>query len=228
MQLTDDDPLSPVDDEGAILAHQGNVAKENLLLLHIAQAFHASLGVLVINLEPDSHLERSRVGHAAFFALGLVILKLKPHGISALGAEVRRVFVIGTAEVTQHIARMKWVGDHHVAAVRTGGPQMIQALEITALALPVADGKINKLELRNVAEVSNRKHRRKDGLKAIIFALLGQLIHLQKALVAAALHFDQIRYLNRGRNLREVETAAKRTCFAGLVPVMVLFRHALS
>ena len=72
----------------------------------------------------------------------------------------------------------------------------MQALQVAALALPVADGEIDEVELRDIAKVGDGKDRGEDGLKAVVFALGGQLIHLQKALVGAALHFDQVRNLD--------------------------------
>ena len=128
-------------------AHQRNVAEEDLLLLHVAQALHAGLGVLVVDLQADGDLQRRGVGHAALFALRLVVLQLQADRVAALGAEVGGVLVIGAAEAAQHVARMEGVGDHHVAAVGAGGAQMVQPLQVAALALPVADGEVDELEL---------------------------------------------------------------------------------
>ena len=98
-------------------AHQRDVAEEDFLLLHVAQALDAGLGVLVVDLEADGDLERGGVGHAALFALGLVVLQLQADGVAALGAEVGGVLVVGAAERAEHVARVEGVGDDHVAAV---------------------------------------------------------------------------------------------------------------
>ena len=85
--------------------HQRNVAEEDFLLLHVAQGLDAGLRVLVVDLEANGDLERRGVGHAALFALRLVVLQLQADGVAALGAEVRGVLVVGAAEVAKHVAR---------------------------------------------------------------------------------------------------------------------------
>jgi hypothetical protein len=77
MELRDDDALGTVDDESAVLRHQGDVAEEDLLLLDVADGLGAGLGILVVDGEADGDLERSGVGHAALFALCLVVLQLQ-------------------------------------------------------------------------------------------------------------------------------------------------------
>ena len=127
--------------------HQRNVAEEDFLLLDVAEALDAGLRILVVDGEADGDLERSGVGHAALFALGLVILQLQANRVAALVAEVRGVLVVGSAEVAEHIARVKGIGDHHGAAVDAGGTQVMETLEVAALALPVADREVDELEL---------------------------------------------------------------------------------
>ena len=102
-----------------------------------------------------------------------------------------------------------------MAAVGAGRAQVVQTLQVAALALPVADGEVDELELRHVAEVGDGENRGEDGLKAVVLALLGELVHLQKALVAAALDFNQVRNLDGGGNLGKIEAAADRAHFAG-------------
>ena len=91
---------------------------------------------------------------------------------------------------------------------------MVQALEVAALALPVADGEVDELELGDVAEVGDREDGGEDGLQAVVLALLRELVHLQEALIAAALHFDEVRNLDGGWNLGKIKTAADRAHFA--------------
>ena len=178
MQLRDDDALGAVDDEGAVLAHQRNVAEEDLLLLHVAKALDTGLRVLIVDLQANRDLERGRVGHAALFTLGLVVLQLQAHRVAAFGAEIWSVLVVCSAEVAQHFARMEGVGDHHVAAAGAGRTQVIETFKVAALALPVADGEVDKLQLGDVAEVRNREHGGEDRLQTIVFALLRELVHL--------------------------------------------------
>ncbi len=147
VELRHDHALGAVDDEGAILRHQRNVAEEDFLLLDVADRLGAGLGILVVNGEAHRHLERGGVGHAALFALRLVVLQLQADRVAALVAEVRRVLVVGAALVAKHIAWMERVGNHHRAAMDAGGAEVMQALQMAAFALPVADGEIHKVEL---------------------------------------------------------------------------------
>ena len=147
VQLRNDHALGAVDDEGAVLGHQRNVAEEDFLLLDVADGLGAGLGVLVVDGEAHRHLERGGVGHAALFAFGLVVLQLQTDRVAALVAEVRGVLVVGAAFMAKHIAGMERVGDDHRAAAYAGGAEVMQSLEVTAFALPVADGEIHKVEL---------------------------------------------------------------------------------
>ncbi len=171
VQLRNDNALGAVHDEGAILRHQRNVAEEDFLLLDVANGLRAGLSVLVVDRQAHRDLERSRIGHAALFALCLIVLELQADRVAALVAEVRRVLVVGAALGAEHIARMKRVGDDHVAAIHAGGTQVMQSLQVAALALPVADGVINEVELRNIAEVGNGKDGCEDRLQTVVFTL---------------------------------------------------------
>src|SRR2546427_3480069 len=94
VQLADDHALCTIDDESSVFSHQRNVAEENLLLLDVADGAIAGLGVLLINGQPHSDLQRGGVGHTALFALADVILQLQADRITALVAEVRCVGVV--------------------------------------------------------------------------------------------------------------------------------------
>ena len=200
VQLADDHALGAVDDERAVLGHQRHVAEEHFLLLDVANGAVAGLGILLEDGEPHRDLERRGVGHAALLALAHVILQLQAHRVAALVAEVRSVRVVGAALRAQHIAGMKRIGDDRRTAVLASGPQVMQPFEVAALALPVADGVVHKLQLGDVAEVADREHRLKHGLQAGIVALAGQPVHLQKAFVGALLNLDQVRDLDGGWN----------------------------
>src|SRR5208282_46651 len=62
------------------------------------------------------------------------------------------------------------------------------------------------LKLRDVAEISDGEDRLEDGLQPGVVALAGQLVHLQKTLIAALLHFNQVRDLDGRRNLGKIES----------------------
>ena len=201
MELAHDHAFRAVDDEGAVLGHQRNVAEENFLLLDVADALVAALRIFVIDSQPDSDLQRRRVGHAALFALRHVILQLQPDRVTAFVAKIRGVGVISATFAAKHFAGVKRVGDNCVAATATGGAEVVESLEVPALALPVADGKVDKGQLGNIAKVRNGKYRLKNRLEAAVVALAGQLVHLQKTIIRAFLHFDQVWNLQRCRNL---------------------------
>jgi hypothetical protein len=63
------DPLGSVDDEGALLGHQGQLAEVDLLLPDLAYGLGLGLLVVVDDLEPQGDLERDREGHPAVVAL---------------------------------------------------------------------------------------------------------------------------------------------------------------
>src|SRR5208283_4278309 len=147
VQLADDDALGAVDNERAVLGHQRDVAEEDFLLFNVADGAVAGLGVLVEDGQPHGDLERRGVGHAALFALGHVVLQLQSNRVAAFVAEVGRVGVVGTALVAEHFAGMKGVGDDSGPAVLAGGAEVVQAFEVAALALPVTNRVIHKLQL---------------------------------------------------------------------------------
>ena len=161
MQLRNDHALGPVHDEGAVGRHQRNVAEEDFLLLDVADGLVAGLGVLVVDGQPDGDLERRGESHAALLTLLLVVLELQAHGVAALVAEVRRVLVVGAALLAEHVAGQEGIGNHHGPAMDAGRPQVVQALQVAALALPVADRIVHEVQLRDAPEVGNRKHRHK-------------------------------------------------------------------
>jgi len=210
VQLRNDHALGAIDDEGAVGRHEGNVAEENFLLLDVADGLVAGLGVLVVDGEADGDLERRGESHAAFFALLLVVLELQADGVAALVAEVGRVLVVSAALLAEHVAGQEGIGNHHCPAMDAGRAQVVQALQVAALALPVADRIVHEVQLRDAPEVGNGKHRHEYGLEPRVVALVGQLVHLQEPLVGAALHFDEVRNLGGSGNLGKIEPAANR------------------
>ena len=213
MQLADDHALGSINNEGAVLRHQRNVAEENFLLFNIANRTIAGLSVFVENRQAHRDLKRRGVSHAALFALSHVILQLQAHGIAALIAEVWSVRVVSAAFVAEHIARMKRVGDDSRSAILASGAQVMQALKVSALALPVADCIINELKLRDVAEIGDRKHRLKYRLQSAVVAFAGQAVHLQEALVGTLLYFNQVWNLDGCWNLGKIKTMTESVLF---------------
>src|ERR1039457_3208177 len=101
--------------------------------------------------------------------------------------------------VAKHVARMERIGADGRAAVPAGGAQIVQAFQIAALALPVADRIIDELQLADAAEIGNREYRTENRLQARIFPFVGKQVHLQETLVRILLNLDQVR--NRDRSL---------------------------
>ena len=100
---------------------------------------------------------------------------------------------------------------------------MVQPLQVAALALPVADGVVHEIQLRQPAEILNRKYRAEHRLQAGVFALGRQQIHLQKALVGHSLNLDQVRDLNRALDFGEIQPLA----FSHMMIAVSIF-HAMT
>ena len=208
MQLADDYALGPVNDKGAVIRHQRDIAEEDFLLLDVAHVLRAGVRVLVINRQADGDLERGGIGHAALLTLVYVVLELHAHGIAAFIAERGSVLVKRSALGADHVAGLIRIGDHGRAAIAAGGAEMVQPLQVAALAFPVSDGVVDEIELRKPAEVLNREHGREHRLQTRVFALRRKQIHLQEALIGHALHFDQVRDLDGALDLRKVQPLA--------------------
>ncbi len=207
MQLADDHALRSVDDERAVLRHQRDVAEEHFLLFDVANALVAGFRVLVVNGQADRDLERRGIGHAALFAFRHVVLQLQAHRVAALVAEVGRVGVVSAALAAEHVARMKRICDDGIAAIPTGCAKVVQSLQVPALALPVADGEIHKRQFGDVTEIGDGENRLKHRLQPAVVSFARQFVHLQEAVVRALLHLDQVRDLQRCRNLGKIETS---------------------
>ncbi len=201
VQLRNDHTLGSVHDKCAVRRHERNVAEKDFLLLDVLDGLVAGLRVFLIDCEAHGDLERSGEGHAPLFALLLVVLQLQAHRVAALVAEIGYVLVVGAALLAEHVAGKERIGNDHGAALHAGGAQMMQPFQVAALALPIADREVHKVQLRNAAEVGDRENRHKYRLQAGVVPLVGQLVHLQKALVRTPLHFDQVGDLGCGRNL---------------------------
>ena len=75
MHLRDDDALGAVDDEGAVVGHERNVAHVDILLLDVLDRLGAGLFVDIEHDQAQRHLERRGVGHAALAALVDVVFR---------------------------------------------------------------------------------------------------------------------------------------------------------
>ena len=75
VHLRDDDALGAVDDEGAVIGHERDVAHVDILLLDVLDRTRAGLLVDIEHDQPQRHLERRGIGHAALAALVDVVFR---------------------------------------------------------------------------------------------------------------------------------------------------------
>ena len=133
-----------------------------------------------------------------------VVLQLQRHRVTALVAERHHVLIEGSALGAKDFAHLERIGDDRVSAVFAGAAQVVEPFKASALALPVADGVIDEVELRNAAEIRDGEDGIKYGLQTHILPLRRQKIHLQEALIGAPLDLDQIGNLDDRGNFREI------------------------
>ena len=204
VELRDDDPLGAVDDERAVVRHQRDVAEVDLLLLGVAHHARARLRVLVVDEEPEGDLQRHGEGHAALLAVGDRVLELQVDRVAADVALGDPVLVDEPAGRAGHGLLVRVVRHDLRAAVGAGHAQVLEPLELAALALPVADRVLDEVERAGLAEVGEREDAREDRLESLVGPLLGEQVHLQEALVGPPLDVDQVRDGERRRDPREV------------------------
>src|SRR2546428_647796 len=94
------------------------------------------------------------------------------------------------------------------SGVAARGTQVMQALERSALALPVADRVVHELELAQAAEIGDGEHAFKNALQTRVVALLRQQFHLQETLVGFLLDLDQVRNRDRSLDLGKIMSFA--------------------
>ncbi len=208
VELRHDDALGAVDDERAVLGHQRDVAEIDLLLLDVADRLRAGFRIFVPDDQADGDLQGHGEGHAALLALVHVVFQLERDSIAADIADVALDDIRAAAAGAQHFAIAVRIGDEHVAAPGARLPQVVQTLKLAALALPVADGVLDELERRVLAEIADGENRLEHRLQPGVFALGRQPVHLQKTLVRLLLNLDQVRNGNRRLDFGEVDTLA--------------------
>ena len=108
----------------------------------------------------------------------------------------------------QHLAVAVRIGDQRRAAAAARLAQVVQARQLAALALPVADRVLDELERRVLAEVADREDRLEHRLQTRVLALARQTVHLQEALVGLLLDLDQVRDRNGRLDFREIDALA--------------------
>ena len=104
---------------------------------------------------------------------------------------------------------MERVGLDRRAALAAGRTKVMKTFEVSALALPVADGIIDKFELADSAEIGNRENRAEDSLQTGVIALIGQQVHLKKLLVRLLLDLDEVRNGDRRLDLGKIDSLGR-------------------
>ena len=108
----------------------------------------------------------------------------------------------------EHLAVAVRIGNQRGAAVAARLAQVVQPLQLAALALPVADRVLDELERGVLAEVADREDRLEHRLQAGVLALARQTVHLQEALVGLLLDLDQVRDRNGRLDFRKIDALA--------------------
>jgi hypothetical protein len=108
---------------------------------------------------------------------------LESDRLAAVIAKIRADGIESSALVTKDFGRIERVDLDLGSTVLTVCPEMLKALKVAALALPIADLILDKLESRGLAKIRDWKNGRKDRLKAYGIPLFRNEIHLQKAVV---------------------------------------------
>jgi len=140
------------------------------------------------------------------------MLVLEANRLTAVVAEIWTHRVERAAVVTEHFGRVERIDFDLGRAILTVGTQVLEALEVAALTLPVADLILDIFERRRFAKIRNREDRRKHRLKADVIALLRDEVHLQKPVIGFALDLDQIRDLRRRIDLGKIHTLRRLAC----------------
>ena len=96
VHLRNDDALGAVDDEGAVVGHERNVAHVDILLFDVLDRTCARLFIDIEHDEAQRHLERRGISHAALAALVDVILRRLEFVFDEF--KLRRIGKIGNRE----------------------------------------------------------------------------------------------------------------------------------
>ena len=139
LELADDDALGAVDDEGALLRHERDVAEEDFLLLNVLQPLGLGDGVLFPRDEPDLEPERDGVGVALLEALVRAEFHLEADAVAAVLAQGKLDLPGRAAEGADLFLGELGVRREEGLAGAAPGPGVLDPLEPAALAFPIPD-----------------------------------------------------------------------------------------
>ena len=211
VQLGDDDALGPVDDERPVVRHERDLPEVHFLFLDVPdrpflrRAPPGGGVVLVVDLQPEGHLERHGVGHAPLLALGHRVELTELHRGPAHLVDRHPVGVGVTADVAFHRRGPGVLDPHHHLARLAAEPEVGQPLEAPAPGLPLADPVRHVFQLARLPEVLEREDAPEHRFQPHAHVpLLGEQVHLQERLIAGALHVDQVRKGQERPDLAEI------------------------
>ena len=205
LELADDDPFDAVENERALLRHQGDVAEVDFLLFDVFEPFRFRGEIFFPGNQLHFELERHRIGIALLDTFLGRILHLEPDPVPAVfaereldlprGAAVRTDFLLGHLDVRREVR----------AAGAAFGPGVFHSLEPPALAFPVAYGIAEEFQFRRFLEIGYREDVLEGRLEPDLLPFLRQEVHLKVLVVGAPLDVQEVGHGEDRLDLRKVD-----------------------
>lgn len=85
--------------------------------------------------------------------------------------------------IAQHLSRIEWIDLDLGAAILAVCAQVLKALQVSALTLPVTDLIFDEFEGSRLAKIRNRENRFEHRLKADGLTFLRNEVHLKKSVI---------------------------------------------
>src|SRR5204863_5757255 len=101
--------------------------------------------IFVVNRQPDLHLERHAVAHAALLTFLLIVLVLKTYGFAAVLAKLWSHVIESAAFMAEGFACGERIHLNSRTACFAVRSQVIEPFEPAALALPVSNLILDKI-----------------------------------------------------------------------------------
>ena len=179
VQLRDDDTLGAVDDEGAVVGHERQLAEVDLLLAHVLDRLLGAGGLLVEDDEAHLHAQRGGVGEPAQLALLDVEHRLAEPVADVLERSVAAVArdredaLEGSVQADRVAVVLRLVGLEELAIrVELDGQQVRRVENARLLAKVLADalflgkGISHRVTSGSGAAGGNRRGHQKKGLRS--------------------------------------------------------------
>ena len=158
MELRNDDALRTVNDERPVIRHQRDLAEQYIFFFNIADGGCSRVRVLIKDRQANAHLERDAERHSALLAFLLVMFVLQANRLAAVVAKIRADRVESSAVVTKDFSRIERIDLYLRAAILTVRTKVLEAFQVSAFALPIADLVLDVFERRGLTKIGNREH----------------------------------------------------------------------